>query len=258
MIKREINGHSVEIYDAIEELPVVRFHKYNKMLLIDSGIGSDISAFARHIDRAKRYAMSTNPKLAVQELSNLQQCFAFIDSELSPKHLAFCTLVKSIDGQEITDISDDGLQNMLKKFSDVPENEITDLLESVKKKIDRELSLYFPRLNEEGNAIKEYYEELQNYALLLVDSIIDRVDRSKEIEVAEMALIMHDKPAVFTGTDSLEIKYDRQFENTCLLIAQHLNLDAKSYTVLEYYNAFDYIKELLKPKKSNKRPNKAI
>lgn len=248
MIKKEINGHTVEMYDAIEELPVIRFHKYNKMLLIDSGIGSDMQAFARHVDRAKRYAMSTDPKLAAMELTNLQQCFAFIYGELSPKHLAFCALVKSIDGEPVTDISDDGLQNILAKFADVPNNEITDLLESVKKKIDRELSLYFPRLSEEGTAVKEYYEELQNYALLLVDSIIDGKDRSAEIEEAETSLIMQDKPNIFTGTDSLEIKYDKQFENTCLIIAQHLNIDAKTYTVLEYYNAFDYVRELLKPK----------
>lgn len=248
MIRKKINGYSVEIYDTIEELPVVRFHKYNKMLLIDSGIGSDMMAFARHIDRAKRYAMSKEPILAAHELTNLQQCFAFIYDELSPKHLAFCALVKSIDGNEVTDISDDGLQSLLKKFADVPQNEITDLLESVKKKIDRGISLYFPKLSEESSAIKEYYNELQNYALLLVNSIIDGKDRSKEIEEAETSLIMQDKPNTFTGVDSLEIKYDKQFENTCLLIAQHLNVDAKTHTVLEYYNAFDYVKELLKPK----------
>ena len=36
----QIGKYKVEIYDAIEDLPMQRFHKYNKMLLVDAGIGS--------------------------------------------------------------------------------------------------------------------------------------------------------------------------------------------------------------------------
>lgn len=46
-----INKHNVVLYDSIDELPMLRFHKYNKMLLVDAGVGSDLSDFDRHIER---------------------------------------------------------------------------------------------------------------------------------------------------------------------------------------------------------------
>ena len=36
----QIKGMNVELYDSIEDLPIMRFHKYNKMLLVDAGVGS--------------------------------------------------------------------------------------------------------------------------------------------------------------------------------------------------------------------------
>ena len=51
----KVNKHTVEIYDSIDELPIQRFQKYNKFLLIDSGVGSDLQDVLNHIDRAKIY-----------------------------------------------------------------------------------------------------------------------------------------------------------------------------------------------------------
>ena len=36
------------------------------------------------------------------------------------------------------------------------------------------------------------------------------------------------------------------------MIAQHLHVNAKKYTVLEYYNAFEFIKKSLKSKNKSK------
>ena len=49
-------------------------------------------------------------------------------------------------------------------------------------------------------------------------------------------------PKAFTGTGSVEIKYDKQFESTCVLIAQKTSMDARKMTVLQFYNAIDNIK----------------
>ncbi len=106
----KIGEYTVEIYDAIDELPMLRFHKYNKMLLVDAGIGSDLQDFDTHIEKAMRYARSKTPELAAIELDNMRQNVYFIQSGLSPKCLAFAVLVKSIDGTPYNDLSDDGLQ----------------------------------------------------------------------------------------------------------------------------------------------------
>lgn len=57
-----------------------------------------------------------------------------------------------------------------------------------------------------------------------------------------MLIDMH-TPKAFMGSESVEVKYDKQFESTCLLIAQKTNLDAKKMTVLQFYNAVDNIKK---------------
>lgn len=51
------------------------------------------------------------------------------------------------------------------------------------------------------------------------------------------------KAKSFLGPDSEELKYDKQFESTCLLITKELNIDAKSLTVLSFYSAFLSIKK---------------
>lgn len=251
----KLGKFDVVLYDSIDELPMSRFHKYNKMVLIDSGVGSDLSDIDVHIEKAIRYAKK-NPDLVGAELNNLRQNIFFIQSEISPRFIAFAVLVKSIDGKECNDLSDDGLQKTLAYFSDTPINEITDLIESVKKKIDEELQLYFPKLFEDST-VKEYYDELRNRALLMLDTIIEgeTEERNKRIDELTTLLLTYNAPQSFSGVDSMEIQYDKQYENMCLMIAQHLHVDAKKYTVMEYYNAFEYIKEMHKPKPTQ---NKAI
>ena len=74
----KIGEYTVEIYDAIDELPMLRFHKYNKMLLVDAGIGSDLQDFDTHIEKAMRYARSKTPELTAIELDNMRQNVYFI------------------------------------------------------------------------------------------------------------------------------------------------------------------------------------
>lgn len=249
----DIKGKKVELYDAIEDLPILRFHKYSKMLLVDAGIGSDLSDFDRHIEKAIRYAHSKTPQLAAVELENMRQNVYFIQSEISPRYLAFAVLVKSIDGNPCNDLSDDGLQTIVDLFADVPNAELTAHLEAVKKKIDEELRLYFPRLFDDA-ALKEYFDQLKERTVILLRTIIageaTEAD-AKRIDEITAELITYFNPQSFSGADSVEIRYDKQFENMCLILSQNLHVDPKRFTVLEYYNAFEYIKE--QAKKANKQ-----
>lgn len=130
----EINGKKVELYDSIESMPIVRFHKYNKMLLIDAGIGSDLGDFDRHIERALIYIRGKDMSKAVSELENLRQNVYFIQSGISPENIAFAVLVKSIDGKPTNDLSDEALKEVCETLSGASKEELTEKTESVKKK----------------------------------------------------------------------------------------------------------------------------
>lgn len=128
-----INGKLVKLYDSIDELPVVNFQKYNKCVLIDAGLGSDIeSVDAKIINVAKMISKGEKEK-AMDELQNMRQTMHLIVSEVSPKYLAFAALVHSVDGIKNTDLSDDGLKELLGKINEAPASMIEGFLNFVKK-----------------------------------------------------------------------------------------------------------------------------
>lgn len=256
MVTVKIGKHTVEMYDTIEELPIVRFHKYQKLLLVDAGIGSDIVAFDQRIEKTRRFLMAGKPEQAQQELENMRQCVFLIQSGVNPKHRAFAALITKIDGQDCTDIGDDALAAITEKLNDVPESELTAQLEAVKKKIDGELTLYFPALFNDSD-VKEYYDILRKRTLEILNGIVAGVDDPAGAEIVDKlttALITYSNPKMFTGSNGVEIQFDRQFENLCLVLSEQLHVGPKKYSVLEFYNAFNFVKERAKQaEKAQKR-----
>ena len=236
-----INKKIVRVYDSIDEMPIINFQKYNKYLLIDSGIGSDADDIDAHIVKIAKFIKANNSKKALQELQNMRQNMYMVNSEISPKYLAFAALIHSIDGKEVNDLSDDGLKKLLQDLKDIKHSKAINFLLWLKKKVTNELETYFP-----GDFVnpkeKEAYDRLKNRTLLVLDSIINNTDNTKQIESIDTMMLNMHVPKVFIGSESVEVKYDKQFESTCLLIAQKTNMDARKMTVLQFYNAIDNIK----------------
>ena len=236
-----INKKIVRVYDSIDEMPIVNFQKYNKYLLIDSGIGSDADDIDAHIIKIAKFIKANNNKKALQELQNMRQNMYMVNSEISPKYLAFAALIHSVDGKEVNDLSDDGLKKLLHDLKDIKHSKVIEFLLWLKKKVTSELETYFP-----GDFVsskeKEAYDKLKNRTLLVLDSIINDTDNTEQIELIDTMMLNMHTPKVFIGSESVEVKYDKQFESTCLLIAQKTNMDARKMTVLQFYNAIDNIK----------------
>ena len=239
-----VNKKTVRVYDSIDEMPIINFQKYNKYLLIDSGIGSDVDDIDAHIARIAKFIKSNNAKKALQELQNMRQNMYMVNSEISPKYLAFAALIHSIDGEEVNDLSDDGLKNVLARLKEIKHSKIIDFLVWLKKKVTTELEMYFP-----GDFVnpkeKDAYDKLKQRTLFVLDSMINGTDNSEQIETIDMVMLNMHSPKSYIGSESVEIKYDKQFESTCLLIAQKTSMDAKKMTVLQFYNAVDNIKQQL-------------
>lgn len=244
----KVNKHTVEMYDSIDELPIQRFQKYNKYLLIDSGVGSDLQDVLNHIDRAKIY-IKANPVMAATELENLRQSIYLVREEMSPKHMAFAVLVNKIDDEEMNDISDAGLKKVLEILSEAKKGWLDGVLNSVKKKIDRELSLYFPGKFDDATQ-KEYFDNLREHTKIKLQEIISGEDMEQYRKAIETRLALLSKPRIFWGAKSVEIEYDKQFEEMCLILSHNLQVNPYSMTVLQFYNAFDYLKKLTARKKA--------
>lgn len=250
-----INKKIVRVYDSIDEMPIINFQKYNKYLLIDSGIGSDADDIDAHIVKIAKYIKSNDNRKALQELQNMRQNIYMVNSEISPKYLAFAALIHSVDGKEVNDLSDDGLKKLLQDLKEVKHSKVIDFLLWLKKKVTSELEIYFP-----GDFVnpkeKEAYDKLKARTLLVLDSVINDTDNSKQIEVIDIMMLNMHTPKTYIGSESVEVKYDKQFESTCLLIAQKTNMDARKMTVLQFYNAIDNIKAQAEAEAKSLKRNK--
>lgn len=238
----ELKKYKLELYDSIDEMPIVNFQKYNKYVLIDSGLGSDIDSVDAHLINLAKLIKTDSAK-ASQELQNLRQNMHMIVSGISPKYLAFAALIHSVNGEKVTDLSDDNLKSILDKIKEIKHSKVVDFLLWLKKKLDTELETYFP--NEFGNSAKEkeVYDKLKQKTLYVLDGIINDNDNSEQIEKIESYLFGLYKPKNFAGVNSVEVKYDKQFETTCMYISQETNMNAKSMTVLEFYNTLTELKK---------------
>jgi hypothetical protein len=120
------------------------------------------------------------------------------------------------------------------------------LIEAIKKKMDEELSLYFPG-HFDDTAIKEYYDRLKGRILLELDTIIRGNDNSDKIGQIDDFLLTMAKPKTFAGRESAEILFDKQFEEMCVFLKHRVGADPEQMTVLQFYNTFEYIKKTTKP-----------
>lgn len=117
MIEKDINGKKVVMYDSIDELPILRYHKFNKYIMIDSGIGENMSDVARHLDSMVQMNDRGDKESLATQIHIMRHTLSYAVSEISPKSMAFAVMVKSVNGKECTDISEFGLKKLIEMLS---------------------------------------------------------------------------------------------------------------------------------------------
>lgn len=251
-----LQDKEIKLYDSIDEMPIANFQKYNKYVLIDSGIGSDLDSVDKHVVDLAKIIKSGDKAKAIQELQNLRQNMHMIVQGVSPKYLAFAALIYSINGKVQKDLSDSGLKSILSEISEIKHSTLIDLLIWLKKKLSTELETYFPA---EFDNVKEreIYNKLKQRTLLILQGIAEDTDSTNDVEAIDEFLFSLYKPQNFVGRESAEIKYDKQFESACMVISQKTGMDGRKMTVLQFYSALDNIsKQLEAEKKAYSRHHK--
>ena len=141
MIEEKYGTHTLVLYDSIDELPIMRYHKFNKYIMIDAGIGENMSDVDKHLTSILQMSERSDKVNLANQVNNLKQALHFAIHEVSPKSMAFAVMVKSIDGKECNDVSEFGLQNLLQKVAGhgISYGMIKTVVETLKKKSRRTL-----------------------------------------------------------------------------------------------------------------------
>lgn len=238
------SGHRLELYDSVDEMPMVRYHKFTQYLVLGCGLGKDAEELATRVAGIRRLVADGETGKADVELLNMQQALQFAMDCVDPRGLAFAALVRTLDGEEQTDVTSDGLQRLSERLEKIVlKRERDSANAAVKKKTDEELKFYFPRTGEES--IEECLL-LRRLTLLILEEVAKGVD--KEAEKAAVKKKMSQIQTVRLYAD-FEREDEVLFEQGCLGVTETLHKDAKSMNVLEYMSAVAMLEERAKEMK---------
>lgn len=129
----------VEFYDSIKEMPIERYHEFQKLLLQDLGVGSDIESISGHFSNLYMLLSTGSTDAALQEAKNLHNNMYLAINEIGVSSYCFAALVKSINGKE-TELTEEGIKRTLKKLSKVSVAKSEEILFEVKKNLRQTLN----------------------------------------------------------------------------------------------------------------------
>lgn len=251
MVEKEIQGHLVEFYDSIEDLPISQFHKYSKWVLVACGVGDSIADIDAHLGKIIEF-LSVDINKAHRELLNMRQCLYMVLNEQDIRQKAVLCLVRSVDGARWEDFSDSGLEKLYGMISGESVRTLSSVATELQERIDQGLLQYFPRIFED-TASKNAVILLKRRALLQADAILNKKDHEGEIKAISNKLLSLKEVKKFYGEENAEVEFDKQFENMCLSLAKEFNGSVKKYTTMEFYAAYERLTKQYEETQKNRR-----
>lgn len=240
----KFKNHEIEIYDSIQNLPILRFQKFNKYQMIASEVGNDFLDYEKRTEQALKFLKSGMINEAIQELNNRRQAVWNAYNEFTPLGRAFAVLVRRIDNVKYEEYSPDDLDRILLHLNNIGVDVETSLnqLKEVKKKIETELVVYFP-LYFQKNSNKEQSVLRLKLANLKLDEIIEEETKEKSEVVKE--LLEHEKPNSWNVWDkgNMERAMEVDFQKFALMVTEKSNQTLHKMTTFTFYTMAELIKE---------------
>lgn len=114
----KLGKHNIEFFESIDSLPFCRFNAFNKYVMLDSELGSDVMAFDKKVGKIFQFLGKEMVAEAKGEMYNLRNVYHNIITENNVRGLAFACLIRKIDGVPVVDFTSENLNQILKKLSD--------------------------------------------------------------------------------------------------------------------------------------------
>lgn len=129
----------IVLYNSIQEIKSKRYIALQKYVLLDSCVGSTFSDITKHFEKIDYFLEHKKVNEAKNERQNLHIGMYLQIEGMSTKMLSLACLVKSINGVEYEDFTEDGLQIVSEEIqkTDLTIGKIEELLSGLKKKLIR-------------------------------------------------------------------------------------------------------------------------
>jgi len=123
--------------ETIKELPIDRYSEFQKYLLQDSGMGSDIEAIQRHNEKIDLFLAANKIPEAITERTNQHFNFFFMLNRINITHISFAVLVSSIADKHIEDYSETNLLTVCSQLGKqgFTHEQLVAILDDVKKNL---------------------------------------------------------------------------------------------------------------------------
>ena len=146
----EHKRHTITLYAGLDEMPMLRYHTFGKTLMEGHHIGGSVEKLPDILHQARESQVQGRNLDALKYTTNALNAYASIVSGFSPESLAFGCLLYSIDGEIRDDLTTEGLEQTVKKYSQtgITHGEVEKTVEEAKKKLMTNFPLTF--LIEEG------------------------------------------------------------------------------------------------------------
>lgn len=133
----KLPNHVVEIYNSIKELPMFLSKELQKNVLQDIGVGSTMKDVDEHIERLAMFVKEDRKSDIIEELKNMRFNFFSMLEKIDHKSFSFACLIKSINGNKITDYSSENLERIINQLSEdgLTYAIVEPILEDVKKNL---------------------------------------------------------------------------------------------------------------------------
>ena len=110
------NPIEITMYESIDDLPAKNHMEFNKYMLLSSGLGTEFKDIdENHL--SNMLSLINDKEKLTQVINNLRGLVWNILEGTNVNNLAFCTLIYSINGKELTDFSLTNLRAMMEVFS---------------------------------------------------------------------------------------------------------------------------------------------
>ena len=243
-------GAEIFIYADAKEMPISRYNELQKHSIISSGIGSSAEEIDARYSKVAAFIIEDRKQEALKEIENTRFALLSALHNVNYPSACFACFVKSIDGVEYNDLSEDGLEIVMQALreTEITQFDVECAVDEVKKKIHNDIELMFPDIVD-SSVYLVYYGKIKMYLLEMAEELQKETPDIEKVRAQLNWFLLYNKPMNFRSNepDSVSIEIDRNFVGMCSMMENNGSVAPHNYTVIQFYAKLDYLHKTAQP-----------